>query len=291
MRIIRRDGYNDACFQSAYFGFQASWWSLTSCWVGEYPNTHPSECFTWVLFQKDIIRPGKINMEPTKITPFRKEHDPNQTSMRTCSMSFFRGLTPNNPVQEISFPHPFVVVSMWSSHPVSFPERSAGDGSNILIATWPVLLSLWHPYSWANSPIFLIQFATCFWNQSQSSSNIMSKKQQQQQQQQQPPPPPPHCHITKDFPKLRHCQNSPQVAIKTSLDIFYFHVPFDLSAVLVENAALSRDDFTPIWQRVGEAGQNLGRNGKTTRGCLGRVVSNLLGFPFGTGLLYVIYIT
>ena len=34
-------------------------------------------------------------------------------------------------------------------------------------------------------------------------------------------------------------------------------MPFDLSAVLVENAALSRDDFTPIWQRVGEAGQNL----------------------------------
>eukprot|EP00434_Breviolum_minutum_P003273 symbB.v1.2.002881.t1/scaffold153.1/size296260/3 len=48
-----------------------------------------------------------------------------------------------------------------------------------------------------------------------------------------------------------------QVAIKTSLDIFYFHVPFDLSAVLVENAALSRDDFTPIWQRVGEAGQKV----------------------------------
>lgn len=48
-----------------------------------------------------------------------------------------------------------------------------------------------------------------------------------------------------------------QVAIKTSLDIFYFHVQFDLSVVLVENAALSRDDFTPIWQRVGEAGQKV----------------------------------
>ncbi|CAL1152498.1 unnamed protein product [Cladocopium goreaui] len=48
-----------------------------------------------------------------------------------------------------------------------------------------------------------------------------------------------------------------QVAIKTSLDIFYFHVQFDLSVVLVENAALSRDDFTPIWQRVGEAGQKM----------------------------------
>lgn len=48
-----------------------------------------------------------------------------------------------------------------------------------------------------------------------------------------------------------------QVAIKTSLDIFYFHVQFDLSVALVENAALSRDDFTPIWQRVGEAGQKM----------------------------------
>ncbi|CAJ1378128.1 unnamed protein product [Effrenium voratum] len=48
-----------------------------------------------------------------------------------------------------------------------------------------------------------------------------------------------------------------QVAIKTSLDIFYFHVQFDLSAVLVESGALTRDDFTPIWQRVGEAGQKV----------------------------------
>ncbi|CAE7216563.1 BETAC-AD [Symbiodinium natans] len=48
-----------------------------------------------------------------------------------------------------------------------------------------------------------------------------------------------------------------QVAIKTSLDIFYFHVQFDLSAVLLENAALSRDEFTPVWQRVGEAGQKV----------------------------------
>lgn len=45
-----------------------------------------------------------------------------------------------------------------------------------------------------------------------------------------------------------------QVAIKTSLDIFYFHVQFDLSTVLLEDAALSRDEFTPIWQRVGEGG-------------------------------------
>ncbi|CAK9016767.1 Beta-adaptin-like protein C (At-bC-Ad) (At-betaC-Ad) (AP complex subunit beta-C) (Adaptor protein complex AP subunit beta-C) (Beta-adaptin C) (Clathrin assembly protein complex beta large chain C) [Durusdinium trenchii] len=48
-----------------------------------------------------------------------------------------------------------------------------------------------------------------------------------------------------------------QVAIKTSLDIFYFHVQFDLSTVLLEDAALSRDEFTPIWQRVGEGGQKV----------------------------------
>lgn len=47
-----------------------------------------------------------------------------------------------------------------------------------------------------------------------------------------------------------------QVAIKNSLDIFYFNVPFDLSAVLVESGALGRDQFTAIWQRVGEAGQH-----------------------------------
>ena len=48
-----------------------------------------------------------------------------------------------------------------------------------------------------------------------------------------------------------------QVAIKTSLDIFYFHVQFDLSVALTDSPALSRDEFTPIWQRVGEAGQKL----------------------------------
>ena len=53
-------------------------------------NGLPECCFK---FQKDIIHPGKINMEPTKITPFRKEHDLNQTSIRTCSISFFRGVS------------------------------------------------------------------------------------------------------------------------------------------------------------------------------------------------------
>jgi len=47
-----------------------------------------------------------------------------------------------------------------------------------------------------------------------------------------------------------------QVAVKNSLDIFYFNVPFDLSAVLVEGAAMTRDQFTAIWQRVGDAGQS-----------------------------------
>merc|ERR1712066_1008375 len=47
-----------------------------------------------------------------------------------------------------------------------------------------------------------------------------------------------------------------QVAIKNSLDIFYFNVPFDLPAVLVEGGALGRDQFTQIWQRVGEARQH-----------------------------------
>merc|ERR1712061_186092 len=40
-----------------------------------------------------------------------------------------------------------------------------------------------------------------------------------------------------------------QVAVKNSLDIFYFNVPFDLPAVLMEGGALGRDQFTTIWQR------------------------------------------
>uniref|UniRef100_A0A7S1PK62 Beta-adaptin appendage C-terminal subdomain domain-containing protein n=1 Tax=Alexandrium catenella TaxID=2925 RepID=A0A7S1PK62_ALECA len=43
------------------------------------------------------------------------------------------------------------------------------------------------------------------------------------------------------------------VAIKNSLDVFYFNVGMDLTALLVEGAALSRDGFTEVWQRVGEA--------------------------------------
>merc|ERR1711862_318561 len=47
-----------------------------------------------------------------------------------------------------------------------------------------------------------------------------------------------------------------QVAIKNSLDVFYFNVPFDLAVVLVETAALTRDQFTQVWQRVGDGGQS-----------------------------------
>lgn len=48
-----------------------------------------------------------------------------------------------------------------------------------------------------------------------------------------------------------------QIAIKTSLDIFYLNAPYDLSAVMLESGGLSREDFTPIWQQVGEAGQKM----------------------------------
>lgn len=47
-----------------------------------------------------------------------------------------------------------------------------------------------------------------------------------------------------------------QIAIKTSLDIFYFNAPFDLASVLTENSGLTRDQFTSVWQRVGDGGQN-----------------------------------
>jgi len=47
-----------------------------------------------------------------------------------------------------------------------------------------------------------------------------------------------------------------QVAIKNSLDIFYFNIPFDLSVCLIEGEALGRDQFSQIWQRVGEGRQH-----------------------------------
>merc|ERR1712228_74379 len=48
-----------------------------------------------------------------------------------------------------------------------------------------------------------------------------------------------------------------QIAIKNSLDIFYFNVPFDLPAVLLENSSVGKDAFTSVWQRVGEGRQHV----------------------------------
>jgi len=48
-----------------------------------------------------------------------------------------------------------------------------------------------------------------------------------------------------------------QIALKSSLDIFYLNAPYDFSAVMVESGALSREAFTPVWQQVGEAGQKM----------------------------------
>lgn len=47
-----------------------------------------------------------------------------------------------------------------------------------------------------------------------------------------------------------------QVAVKCSLDIFYFSIPFCLSVVLVDNpAAAAQEFFRDTWQRIGEARQ------------------------------------
>jgi AP-1 complex subunit beta-1 len=48
-----------------------------------------------------------------------------------------------------------------------------------------------------------------------------------------------------------------QIAIKNSLDIFYFNVPFELPAVLLENGGVAKDLFTQVWQRVGETKQHV----------------------------------
>merc|ERR1719410_2297427 len=47
-----------------------------------------------------------------------------------------------------------------------------------------------------------------------------------------------------------------QVAIKNSLDVFYFNVPFDLPVALSEGGGLTREAFTQVWQRVGDARQS-----------------------------------
>lgn len=52
-----------------------------------------------------------------------------------------------------------------------------------------------------------------------------------------------------------------QVAVKCSLDVFIFLVPFDLSAVLLERAQdaeeqeAQKEEFKQVWQRVGEQRQ------------------------------------
>jgi len=48
-----------------------------------------------------------------------------------------------------------------------------------------------------------------------------------------------------------------QIAVKNSLDIFYFNVPFDLPAVLLENGGCAKEEFTQVWQKVGEGKQHL----------------------------------
>lgn len=48
-----------------------------------------------------------------------------------------------------------------------------------------------------------------------------------------------------------------QVAIKNSLDIFYFNVPFDMNVAFRDDAALPREEFTQVWQRCGEARQRV----------------------------------
>lgn len=45
-----------------------------------------------------------------------------------------------------------------------------------------------------------------------------------------------------------------QVAVKTNVDIFYFSVPFDLSAVLVEGGPIDKEPFRAKWQALGEQG-------------------------------------
>lgn len=48
-----------------------------------------------------------------------------------------------------------------------------------------------------------------------------------------------------------------QIAIKNTLDVFYFTVNYELPTVLVEGAPIGRDAFTLVWQRVGEARQHV----------------------------------
>jgi AP-1 complex subunit beta-1 len=55
-----------------------------------------------------------------------------------------------------------------------------------------------------------------------------------------------------------------QVAIKNSLDVFYFNVPFDLGAILVAGPGLDRDRFSAVWQGVGEGRQTASEGSTAT---------------------------
>ncbi|CEL96292.1 unnamed protein product [Vitrella brassicaformis CCMP3155] len=46
-----------------------------------------------------------------------------------------------------------------------------------------------------------------------------------------------------------------QVAVKTSLDVFYFNVPVDFGVLLVEDDSTDKDTFKDLWARIGEAKQ------------------------------------
>lgn len=46
-----------------------------------------------------------------------------------------------------------------------------------------------------------------------------------------------------------------QVAVKTSLDVYYFTVPFDLHVALDPSGAIDKDVFRQKWQAMGDAKQ------------------------------------
>eukprot|EP00746_Dinoflagellata_sp_MGD_P007537 gnl/MRDRNA2_/MRDRNA2_114934_c0_seq1.p1 gnl/MRDRNA2_/MRDRNA2_114934_c0~~gnl/MRDRNA2_/MRDRNA2_114934_c0_seq1.p1 ORF type:complete len:910 (+),score=206.89 gnl/MRDRNA2_/MRDRNA2_114934_c0_seq1:124-2853(+) len=46
-----------------------------------------------------------------------------------------------------------------------------------------------------------------------------------------------------------------QAAVKCSVDIFYFNIPFELSVLFVEEANVDREAFRAAWQRIGEERQ------------------------------------
>ena len=174
MRIIRGDGYNDVCFQFAYF-FISSLLVVTGILLGGLP-----EC----CFKKISYTLARLTWN-LQITPFRKEHDLPSTSMRTCSMSFFRGVSKQSCTRNLLSSS--ICCSFHVKLPSCFVSRKVSWGwlkhsdCNITRFAVPFGTHILEP-----TPLyeFLIKFATCFWNQCQSSSNIMSKKQQQQQQQQ-----------------------------------------------------------------------------------------------------------